>query len=256
LPLTNADLLSKIIEAVDVGLRELAAPALIPTTVRFVVRFVPHGCRYFERHGFATPSKATEITFPIVFASIRDVQIDATAPILDHFALLVAHETTHLIQMHPFTLNEATRMTADPVMLSSGHAMGFRVEFEARFVDYCIKQSIVPDGPRRRAFMKAWLDEVTSGQSAWSTQQSDPAAMKIHRTVFETLHKAQGDAFGSVTDEDLGRLFPLCAATLVGRVEPGRMVAASAEETRRGERALAAIRQVLDTPISFSTAYY
>lgn len=220
------------------------------------MRFSPPDCRYVESIDIPNPLHAKEIVFPLIYsASIIGPEFDGTAILVDHLIEVIAHETAHVIQLYPFTQDRAERMVRDPVLVSRGHPMGLTGEFEATLVDHCIKQPIVPDGPRRRDDMQSLVQALSEGRQRPNISP-DAASEQIHVSAMQVVTSVLGANWLDPDDASLRKLFPHCVMALDGRLTPGQAGTPTEEDVRRGEAALQAIRHVVAEPIRFPGAFH
>lgn len=254
--MSNRHLLATVIAALEAGLGELAPPGFLPSFANFIVRMTPTHCRYFELGKIELNSERLKASVPVAFRSPRTLTVNAIPVVVDHLTLVVAHESIHLLQIHPSNKSAARRLTEAPEVTSNGMHMSLVAEFEARLADYCLKQAILPDGPRRRSFMQQWREEADGRRPSWSARQGDPTALRIHESVFSTLYATLGRDFGATSDAALREVFPLCAMAIDGRIAPGASGLVDRNAIERGQRALNAIRAIVPQPLRFPDTYY
>jgi hypothetical protein len=254
---SNAALLAAITEAVESALLAMSSSVASLPPVHYVVRLAPQDCRYRESVEILDPVNAKEILFPLTYAaSIIGPRFDATATLIGHLTLVMAHETAHIVQLHPFTQERAERMVRDPLSITHGHSMGLTVEFEARLVDHCIKEAILPDGPRRRDYMQTLLDAQAEGRERPNINPNR-ASEEIHLSALKTLAAVLGPQQALDPDDAaLRRLFPHCVMALDGRLAPGQAGNPTDDDLRRGDEALRAIRRIVPEPIRFPGALH
>jgi hypothetical protein len=167
---------------------------------------------------------------------------------------LAAHETTHVINLYPFTANRVRWLRSPPLVATHDAQRPTTMDAEVRAVsvERCLRQAIMPRSIDLEADATAWLND----HSAFVARISREPELAIWDEVFRRQFALVGTSFiATKNDLDLEALFSQCAMYLqrTGRIDSNTVPNATergvARIALRNIRTIAAPIRLRERPI-------
>lgn len=240
--LTVGDLLRRIWRAQARAFDVLAGPRGRPRRIEYVLHLLGAGCDGVEKVVTPGTQARRQVTFPIplVLQSALDPELQPT--LVYRLLELTAHETAHLLQLHPFDQRRlAWLRSAGAQAIETSHLqVSMEAELGALYVDRCVRQAILPNDWNEEFLARAWRER----QDLFEASVPDLAYRRLYDRFFHGQAAILGSRFvGGWGEGELEALFPYCAMWLM-RDEAAEGRLPTLQETRRGLAALASIRAV------------
>ena len=242
---SNGELLKRAWSALQRGFGTLAGGAGRPDKVEYWVRMTPTDCYYVEQRRHSVADARRAVRFPVAIHAPGLLGPASDSMIAAMFEI-AAHETTHVINLYPFTrkrldwLRSGTRAEAH----DTNSPTSMDAEVRAVSVERCLRQAILPRSVDQEVNAKMWRDE----RAAFNARLVNEPALAIWDETFQRQYALIGrDFVATKPGVGLETLLGQCALLLRrhGTIDPS----ARPKQAERvaGIYALKAIRRVTPT---------